>query len=157
VMLERAGLVECYHDQTRRKYFRIARKTILEVAVSPHSYGVRAYRSESTTMVVPQEALDLEALQVELLSLEERRQVLRKQMDEIESKDMEIKRLAASAVRNYAGDQMESEILLALLSGSTSSETLAERLEIPRVVVEESLKRLEQRGIVHQNGELWSI
>ncbi len=48
-MLERAGLIECYHDQSRRKYFRIARKTVVEIAVSPNSYGVRAYRSESTS------------------------------------------------------------------------------------------------------------
>ncbi|HPS92107.1 MAG TPA: helix-turn-helix domain-containing protein, partial [Methanothrix sp.] len=46
LMLERAGLVECYQDQGRRKYFRIVRKTVLEVSVSPNSYGVRAYRSE---------------------------------------------------------------------------------------------------------------
>jgi ArsR family transcriptional regulator len=156
-MLESAGLIECYHDRTRRKYFRIARKTILEVAVSPHSYGVRAYRSEETSVAIPLEAPDLQVLQIELLSLEERRQALRKQMDEIESKDMEIKRLAASAVRNYAGDQMEAEILLALLSGSIGSETLAERLEIPKIIVEESLKRLEKKSIVHREGEQWSI
>ena len=156
-MLERAGIIECYHDQTRRKYFRIARKTILEVAVSPHSYGVRAYRSEDTSTTMPLEAPDLQALQIELLSLEERRQALRKLMDEIESKDMEIKRLAASGVRNYAANQMEAEILLALLSGSIGSETLAERLEIPKIIVEESLMRLEQRGIVHREGEQWSI
>ena len=47
-MLERAGLVECYQDRGRRKYFRIARKTVLEVAVSPHSYGERAYHSEDS-------------------------------------------------------------------------------------------------------------
>ncbi|HWQ19447.1 MAG TPA: ArsR family transcriptional regulator, partial [Methanotrichaceae archaeon] len=156
-MLERAGIIECYHDQTRRKYFRIARKTILEVAVSPHSYGVRAYRSEDTSAVMPLEAPDLQVLQIELLSLEERRQALRKLMDEIESKDMEVKRLAASAVRNYATDQMEAEILMALLSGSVGSETLAERLEIPKIIVEESLKSLEQRGMVHREGEQWSI
>ncbi len=156
-MLERAGLIECYHDTSRRKYFRIIRKTILEVAVSPHSYGVRAYRSDGIPAGATVEKVDLKILQEEINSLEKMRSVLRKQMDEIESKDMEIKRMAAGAVQSYAEDQLDAEILIALLAGGSKTESLAERLEMPEVIIEDRLKRLESRGAVQQaNGE-WSI
>ena len=86
-MLERAGLIECYHDQSRRKYFRIAMNTVLEIAVSPHSYGVRAYRSEGS----PESRIedlhemnqDIKLLKSELSLLEDKRRDLRRLMDEI--------------------------------------------------------------------------
>jgi Predicted transcriptional regulators len=76
-MLERAGLVECYQEEGRRKYFRIARRTVLEVAVSPHSYGVRAYLSEDAPkddsgFEEAEASLDLKMLKDELLGLEKK-------------------------------------------------------------------------------------
>src|SRR5512136_2449495 len=104
-MLERAGLIECYPDQKRRKYFRIARKTILEVAISPHSYGVRAFRSEESypdptqlKEVANESILDMKKLQKELRQLEERRRDLRNLMDEIESSETDLKMEAAEAI-----------------------------------------------------------
>ncbi len=160
-MLERAGLIECYQDRGRRKYFRIARKTVLEVAVSPHTYGVRAYRSEEATPSTAQESedmpVDMVHLHKELSTLEEKRRELRALMDEVETKEMEVKRLAVNAIQSYAEDQLEAEILAALLSGSTSAKTLAEKMEVPEVLVEDRLKRLEARKAVQRVGEEWSI
>lgn len=158
-MLERAGLVECYQDQGRRKYFRIARKTVLEVAVSPHSYGVRAYKSEDVprTETKGSSAQDVKLLQRDLAILQERRRELRRLMDEIESREMEIKRVAASAIQGSSQDQLESEILQALLSGGASASSLAEKLEVPHALVAERLKMLEARGVVRLRGKEWSI
>ncbi len=155
-MLERAGLIECYHDQSRRKYFRIARKTVVEIAVSPHSYGVRAYRSENTGVDVPK-TRDLKMLQEELGQIEEQRCNLRKQLEVIEAKDMEIKRHAATEIQRFTQDNLEAEIMVALLSGETSTTSLAYKLEIPAVLVEESLKGLQSRGAVRLAGGVWSI
>lgn len=160
-MLERAGLIECYQDRGRRKYFRIVRKTVLEVAVSPHTYGVRAYRSEEATPSTAQKSedvpIDMVLLHKELSALEEKRRELRTLMDEVESKEMEVKRLAVNAIQSYAHDQLEAEILAALLSGSTSAKTLAEKMEMPTILVEDRLKRLEARKAVQRMGEEWSI
>lgn len=162
-MLERAGLVECYTDQRRRKYFRIARNTVLEIAVSPHSYGVRAYRSEgSPVAIVEDENLqemnqDIKLLKNELSLLEDKRRDLRRLMNEIEAREAEIKQRAVSAVRRFASDQLESEILTALLSGASNSEILAEKLEVPEVLVDDRLRRLEARGAVRKRGDEWSI
>jgi ArsR family transcriptional regulator len=160
-MLERAGLIECYTDQRRRKYFRITRNTMLEVAVSPHSYGVRAYRSEGAhenAAEASQEMKgDLKLIQKEIGLLEEKRHELRRLMNEIESRELCLKQRAAGAVNGYANDQLESETLVALLSGASDAKTLAEKLEVPEILVEDRLRRLEARGAVQKRGEEWSI
>jgi ArsR family transcriptional regulator len=157
-MLERAGLIECYQDQGRRKYFRIIRKTVLEVAVSPNSYGVRAYRSEDAPRAESKEMTpDMKLLRDELDTLEGKRRELRGLLEEVESREMEIKQIAAGAARSSARDQLESEILVALLSGRSKVADLAERLEVPEIVVEDRLKRLEERGAVQLRGKEWSI
>lgn len=163
VMLERAGLVECYQDQGRRKYFRIARKTVLEVAVSPHSYGVRAYLSENAPKLEETEpednepAQDMKLLRDELILLEERRSELRGLLSEIESREMEIKQIASGAAEAYTEDQLESEILSALLCGDAKTVDLAMRLEVPEIVVLDRLQKLEERGAVHLIGLEWSL
>ena len=158
VMLERAGLVECYQDQGRRKYFRIVRKTVLEVAVSPHSYGVRAYHSEDAPVVEDSGLVqDMKLLRDELSTLEEKRLELRALLDQIESREMEIKHIACSAARSYTQNQLEAEILTALLSGDADALHLAMRLEAPEIVVIDRLKKLEERGAVHLKNQEWSI
>jgi ArsR family transcriptional regulator len=157
-MLERSGLVECYQDRGRRKYFRIARKTVLEVAVSPHSYGVRAYLSEDAPAVEHNGlGQDMKLLRDELLTLEEKRLELRALLDQIESRVMEIKQIASSATRNDEQSQLEAEIMTALLSGDAEASLLAMRLEVPEIVVLDRLKRLEERGAVHLKNLEWSI
>ncbi|MHC1687762.1 MAG: ArsR/SmtB family transcription factor [Methanothrix sp.] len=166
-MLEKAGLVECYQVQGRRKYFRIARKTVLEVAVSPHSYGVRSYRSEDVPRgdeeesqapgVAQNSAEDMKRLRKELSDLEEKRKEMRRLLEEIESREMEVKQLAVGTAQGFAEDQLEAEILVALLSGRTKSSDLAMRLEVPEIVVIDRLRRLEERGAVQLRGQEWNI
>lgn len=157
-MLKEAGLIECYQeDQGRRKYFRIARKTMVEITLSPHSYGVRAYRSEHLPTEDASESRDLKMLERELRSIEEQRNSLRKQLEEIEAKDMEIKRYAAREIQRLAGDQLEAELLVALLSGDSTADSLAGKLEIPPILAEDILKRLESRGALRCKGDEWSI
>ena len=157
-MLERAGLVECYQDQGRRKYFRIARKTVLEVAVSPHSYGVRAYLSEDSPRV-EDESLDQDMmlLKEELACLEQKRLELRGLLDQIESREMQIKKIACRTAKSHTQNQLDEEILTALLAGDSDSARLANRLEVPEIVVRDRLKRLEECGAVHLEGQEWSI
>lgn len=157
-ILERAGLIECYQDQGRRKYFRIARKTVLEVAVSPHSYGVREYRFEEAPKLKTLElATDMKLLQRELEILEDRRRELRKLIGEIEAREMEIMHIASGALQGNAQDQLESEILAALLAGGSNSFEVANRLEVPEAVISDRLKRMKERGAVQLRGEKWSI
>jgi len=161
-MLERAGLVECYQDRGRRKYFRIARRTVLEVAVSPHSYGVRAYLSEDAPKEAPsseepESSFDLKLLCDELSQLEKKRNELHELLAEIESREMMIRQKASSVAGTHAENQLESEIMTALLCGGTNSSDLAARLEVPEAVVLDSLNKLKERGRVHLRGQEWCI
>ena len=161
-MLERAGLVECYQEQGRRKYFRIARRTVLEVAVSPHSYGVRAYLSEDAPKDYQdaeenEPSFDLKLLCDELSILEKKRHELRELLAEIESREMEIRQKASSVAGTHAKNQLESEVMTALLCGVANATDLATRLEVPEAVVLDSLNKLKERGRVHLRGQEWSI
>lgn len=157
-MLERAGLVECYQDQGRRKYFRIARKTVLEVAVSPNSYGVRAYLCEEPNVAVEESREpDMSLLRDELVCLEQKRLELRGLLDQVERREMQLKRIACSRASGHAENQLEAEILAALLSGDCDSSSLSTKLEVPEVVVSDRLLRLQERGAVQLQGGEWSI
>jgi ArsR family transcriptional regulator len=157
-MLERAGLVECYQDRGRRKYFRIARKAVLEVAVSPNFYGVRTYLCEDVPKVEDVvQVQDIKLLRDELCSLEQKRLELRRLLDQIESREMEIKKVACDTAKVCAQDQLEAEILTALLSDDVDASKLALRLEVPEVVVTDRLMRLQERGAVHLQGQKWGI
>jgi ArsR family transcriptional regulator len=156
-MLEKAGLIECYQEQGRRKYFRIVRKTVLEVAVSPHSYGVKAYRSESAPAARAGPPQDMKILRDELGKLEEKRRNLRHLLEDVESRQLEIKTVAARAFQDFFQDKLEAEILIALLSGNSTAASLAQRLGVPVAVVADRLQDLLSRGAVQQRGEEWRI
>ena len=99
----------------------------------------------------------MKLLRDELSTLAEKRLELRTLLDQIESREMEIKQIACGAARSYAQNQLEAEILTALLSGDADATQLAMRLEIPEIMVIDRLKRLEERGAVHLLDQEWSI
>ena len=192
-MLERAGLVECYRDDRRRKYFRIADNVVLEVAFSPHSYGIRTYRPEEPQRsaaadtrgdgvagrAMPKTSRpdspradsprsgssardqgrpgELDRICSQLRELEEERLRLRGLMEEIASEEILIRRLAFGLIEECATDQLEADILTALVSGESGTESLARRLGIPQAVVEERLKVLLSQGKVQKRDDDWTI
>ena len=99
----------------------------------------------------------MKLLRDELTLLEDKRRELRGLLCEIESREMEIKQIALGAAEVLAEDQLESEILAALLCGDAKTSDLAMRLEVPEIVVLDRLQRLEERGAVHLRGQEWSI
>ncbi len=155
--LERAGLVECYSDKGRRKYFRIARNLVLEVAVSPHSYGVRTHKPEMGEPPVREKGIDIRLVQEELSLLEKRRLDLRQEMNLIESQMMEVRQLAWLEIHSADHDQLDSEILAALLSGEAEIEALSRKMEVPTIILEDHLRRLHDRGLVRETGGAWSL
>jgi predicted transcriptional regulator len=93
----------------------------------------------------------------ELGKLDEKRRDLRYLLEDVESKQLEIKTAAARAIQDFFKDKLEAEILIALLSGSSTAASLAERLGVPVAVVAERLQDLLSRGAVQQWGEEWRI
>ena len=96
-------------------------------------------------------------LKDELLLLGKKRHELRELLAQIESREMEIKQRASSVAGFRAENQLESEIMTALLCGGANSSELATRLEVPEAVVLDSLNKLKERSAVHLRGQEWSI
>ena len=101
--------------------------------------------------------MDLKMLKDELLGLEKKRYELRELLAQIESREMEIKQRESSVAGFRAENQLESEIMTALLCGGANSSELATRLEVPEAVVLDSLNKLKERSAVHLRGQQWSI
>jgi ArsR family transcriptional regulator len=178
-ILEKAGIIEVYTDQSRRKYFRIASNVTLEIALSPNTYGIRTYRSlainsgsavrsvedklrdagsaEPNGDEDEAECDDLGVLQEELTDLEERRRVLRQSLAELDSRECMLKAKVAQAIKSCMSDPLEMEILLALLSGGCDAQTLARRLEVPVPVVMDMLGRLQAKGAVCMKKNGWRL
>jgi predicted transcriptional regulator len=93
----------------------------------------------------------------ELGKLEEKRRDLRDLLEDVEARQMEIKTVAARAIQDFFQDKIEAEILIALLSGSSTAASLAKRLGVPVAVVAERLQDLLSRGAVQRWGEEWRI
>ena len=70
---------------------------------------------------------------------------------------MEVKHLASGLARNNSHDLLESEILVALLSGESTASDLAVKLEVPEIMVLDRLKRLKERKSVRLKDQEWSI
>lgn len=171
-MLERAGLVECYRDDRRRKYFRIRENVVLEVAFSPHSYGIRTYSPDPSSKRVSASSPpasrgssprgeapfgELEAVSSRLRDLEAERLRLRRLLQEIDSQEMMARRLAMGLIESTASDQLEAEILAALVCGESATDVLAGRLGIPPPVAEERLLQLACEGKVQKRDGKWTI
>ncbi|MCQ8903102.1 MAG: helix-turn-helix domain-containing protein [Methanothrix sp.] len=156
-VLESAGLIECYRDERRRKYFRLARNLVLEVALASHSYGVRAYALSGPSMERESDCRDLRTIHEELSALAAEMDRLRMMMADVATRELELRQKAMRAIDECATDELEAELLFSLLSGSSTEEKLAERLKMPAAVVRESLARLESRGLVRFENGSWSI
>ena len=78
-------------------------------------------------------------------------------MEEIDSEEMLIKRLATGLIESSASDELDAEILIALVSGESRAEHLARSLGIPPAVVEERLRGLLAQGKVQKRNDAWTI
>lgn len=156
-VLEAAGLIECYRDDKRRKYFRMARNLVLVVALASHSYGVRAYSLSDPSREKESACRDLREIHKELSALAAEMDRLRVMMAEVATRELELRQKAMRAIEECATDEIEAELLFSMLSGNSTEEELAERLKMPEPVVREVLARLESRGLVRFENGSWSI
>ncbi|XGI83602.1 metalloregulator ArsR/SmtB family transcription factor [Halorutilales archaeon Cl-col2-1] len=166
-ILEDAGIVESEVDDRRRKYFYIARNLRLEVSISPYSFGVKSaypnpnfkanyehikinysYESEKTSDIVDlvNRLERLEKIENEL-SLAQRY---------IQSKITEVMSEIEDKVEGTGENKLQIEIIDELVdSGASDAERLSREMGLRPDVVRESLRSLEERGIVtkERNGE----
>jgi ArsR family transcriptional regulator len=161
-LLVQAGLIEANVDEQRRKYFHISDNLRLEVFVSPYSFEVETtvmdMRSTTTHQVRNNTALfDLKSLYVEIVGLIEQRHEIMQEYQRIQAEITEIMGKSMDAIEEVAQDNIEAEILYALLKRPMNERSLSMQLRIPEYVLEEYLSNMVKKEMVKENTNNYSI
>jgi len=161
LLLERAGLIEANVDEQRRKYFHITDNLRLEVFVSPYSFEV-----ETTTIAfsIPkhrakthQAVAGLKNHYDEIQKLMEHRQRVLREYQEVQASLTEAMGQSMDAIEEVANDNIEAEILYALLKGPMNQRALSMQLGIPEYVLEEYLERMIEKEMIQEVSKNYSI
>lgn len=174
--LEEADLVNSRTDENRRKYFYIANNVRLEVNVSRYGYGAKsAYPASSTLDLGTCEHLSLNverpradgtaedicSLADELRRLEELENELSLAQRYVQGCLLEvIDRIAASLetdAEEVLNGRMFFEVLVAIANGHRTVTDLQAELDVPKPVLESTLERFKQHGILEQIEGKWQI
>lgn len=162
-LLSRAGIVEFYTDDRRRKYCHIGNNVRLEVFISTHSYEVESgpvaidmkerrrlrqeYGSINTLSNFNDELQRLMSLRQELILAQRSTQTM----------ILELMDMCAETVEHIASDYLEGEILLSLMMRRQTTEMLSEELGTPLYEVKKRLYQLEEKGIIKKEREKWHV
>jgi ArsR family transcriptional regulator len=153
-LLERAGMVEANVDEQRRKYFHISDNLRLEVFVSQYSFDV-----EITTLAAPKEhapasqdvMMGLKSLYGQIQELLEKRHNVMQEYQHIQGNITESMGHCIDAIEDVAQDNIEAEILYALIKGPMNARVLSMQLGIPEYVIEGYIAEMENRKILKQD------
>lgn len=155
-LLMESGLIEATIDEQRRKYFHITDNLRIEVFVSPYSYEV-----ETSTFAVASHKghviTDLKSLYSEIREMLMHKQKLMQEYQQVQSGIAEAMGQCLDAIEDVAGDEVEAEILYALLKSPLSERALSMQLGIPEYVLEEYLAKMERKGMIKQDKNNYSI
>ncbi len=154
-ILERAGMIEASVDGQRRKYFHIKDNLRLEVSVSPYSFEVEITSiaaSEKKQHAAENQAIkDLKSLYSEIQELIEKRHQIMQEYHFVQENITEAMGQCMNAIQEIAEDNIEAEILYALLRGPMSSRVLSMHLEIPEYVLEKYITEMEKKEILKRD------
>ncbi|MCE8426586.1 MAG: ArsR family transcriptional regulator [Candidatus Methanoperedens sp.] len=160
LLLEKAGLIEASVDDQRRKYFHIMDNLRLEVFVSPYSFEV------ATTMIEVREPIehsaghvlsDLKSLYGKIQEMIETRQKILQEYQEIQADIADALGRSMEVIENIVDENIEAEILYALLKGQMTSRALSIQLGIPEYVLEKYLSRMDSKKLIKEDENSYSI
>ncbi len=150
-LLERAGMVEANIDEQRRKYFHITDNLRLEVFVSPYSFDVEITSvalSEPKEQAPREKIKGLKSLYDQVHKLLEKRNNVMREYQQIQGNITEAMGHCMDAIEDVAQDNIEAEILYALIKGPMNTRVLSMQLGLPEYVIEGYIKEMEQRKIL---------
>ncbi len=162
LLLEQAGLIEANVDEQRRKYFHITDNLRLEVFVSPYSFEVEITTAafpapKEHAPADPEVIMSLKSLYGQIQGLIEKRQQLMQEYQDIQGNITEAMGHYMDAIEDTAQDNIEAEILYALLKGPTNARVLSMQLGIPEYVIEEYIARMERKEIIKRDNNNYII
>lgn len=176
--LEEADLVESRTDEHRRKYFYIANNVRLEVNVSKYGYGAKsAYPASSTLDLGSCEHLsvnierhrqdgdteDIGEMADELRRLEELENELSLAQRYVQGCLLELIERIVETIQSdpQAADIFNGriffDVLLAISNGRRTLADIREVVEVPEPVLENTLERFREHGILERADGEWRI
>lgn len=178
--LDEAGLVESRVDEGRRKYFRISSNLRLEVNVSPYGFDTKnAYPASSSLDLTSCRYVSIDVSvegTSELAELAEDLERFEQLADELSLAQRWVHgRLAAlhdtltdrieeglatdghGGVADHGDARFCAEALGAIETGTDTANALAERLGVPRPVVEDALDLMESHGFIYHEDGRWVV
>jgi ArsR family transcriptional regulator len=154
-MLERAGIIQFVVDERRRKYFHIADNVLLEIQISPFSYGVESADAprnepavvESSTQIgeIPLKTGSLADIVETLDSLRRANRDLMAAQRKVQALINEVMERGARKIDGISRDFIEYDILSLLLTGPKTADQLSAGLAIPGPALMERVRNLENR------------
>jgi len=160
-LLERAGMIEASVDEQRRKYFHITDNLRLEVFVSPYSFEVEittvAICAPQHNIPTDQAVKGLRSLYGEIQELVEKRQQVMQEYQDIQGNITETMGQCMDVIENVADDNIEAEILYALLKGPMNKRMLSMQLGIPEYVLERYIEKMEQKEVLKRDNNNYII
>ncbi|MFB6353159.1 MAG: ArsR family transcriptional regulator, partial [Halobacteriales archaeon] len=179
--LESAGLVESRTDEQRRKYFHIAENLRLEVTVAPYGFGMKSNYPASPSLDLsccshlsievaddggPTRAVanggtetadtgELAGLAAALEELEEIQRELSVAQRWVQGRIAGV--LDRLSTELGGEGYLDAEVLAAVAKGRGDPAAISRELDLPEAVVEESLARLADRGVVNREREGWAL
>ena len=161
-LLTNAGLIEANVDEQRRKYFHIMDNLRMEVFVSPYSFemettvidiGIAPELSDRTIPAL----LDLKSQYGELMELLEHRHQIMQEYHRIQADITQAMGNSMDAIEEVAEDNVEAEILYALLKGPMNMRTLSMQLGTPEYVLEGYLLRMMKKDNIKMDTDKYRI
>jgi ArsR family transcriptional regulator len=153
-MLERAGIIQFFVDERRRKYFHIADNVLLEVQISPFSYDVESADSpqhEPTDSELSTPIGEFQLKTGSLADIAETLDSLRRANRELMGAQRRVQELltevmgrGARRIDGISRDFLDYEILSLLLTGPKTVEQLSAGLAISGQVLADRLRNLEE-------------
>jgi len=158
-MLERAGIIEFFVDERRRKYFQIADNVLLEIQISPFSYDVESANPGQKQHVTEFSSPigDIQLKTRSLADVAETLDSLRRANRELMGAQRMVQELmnevmerGARKIDGISRDFIEYDILSLLLTGPKTARQLSAGLAIPGQILSERLLDLEKRGKIRR-------
>jgi ArsR family transcriptional regulator len=153
-MLERAGIIQFFVDERRRKYFHIADNLLLEVQISPFSYDVES--ADGLQSEPPDRELSTPIGEIQLKTgsladtaetLDNLKRVNRQLMGaqrRVQELLTEVMERGARQIDGLSRDFLDYDVLSSLLTGPKTIDQLSAGLAIPGQILADRLRNLEE-------------
>ncbi len=170
--LEKAGIVRSF-EEGRRRYYCIDKSIRIEVTIAPHLFetsvvtGINGMDVEKTVSEAKKvfniefEKAGMPELSNAVKEIERIQQNISRIQGMINSRINEVFEKIAKEINECVEDELERAVMIGIAKGAKNAMEVAEQFGLPYRDVEETLKRLEKKGVISRSvvegEEVWML